>query len=763
MNMKCKIIIILLIFGFLQCFRTYAQSDITGILSSKEDSTAIVGGYVLLIKDGQIVNSCVSSNDGRYNLSDNSNGTYILEVTCMGFKTIQDSLVLNGTCEKNYHLEEESIQLDEVTIVADRSQVVSRTANGQRFYLSAEAKKKSNPFQALQEIPLLISDANTSSIKMVNGSAPLILINGNIVNSGVNPISPSDIESVEVINSVSARYLQEGVSSIVNIKLKKTTKPYLWLEAATRHEIPLNNGFGVGYFEVGNQKFSLYGRASYNYVYHDDIESTITRSNTTYNQNYEETTRNDAGSWLGEMLFKWQITSNDYFAAQIYGTTKESESGHNASGVYTSDVEQVYKFNSSSTDDSKILTSGLYYKHTFAPENDLEVRLSYNYNKNNYSAVRTDFFDERTSETESLYKNKRNSGSLNVDYSRTFTNGSSLILGSRSTLVADKINYMVGKNPIFNHRNYNQYIYAGYGAAYKNKLYYSASIGIEGIWAKPGDTDYRYIRPRGSASLTWAINGHNSIQLSYKLTNTAPTVSSLNPYNISTDTLLVTVGNPNLKPQMINHISANYTLNVGNLYITPEAYYKHIGDMIEPYGYTKDGIYYSTYANSGHFSQVSAGANISYRFKWGRIYGGGGWYADHYEEQNAKNSAYGSLGFNAQAKNFSFYGTFDYSSRDYTSVSYTKYYRPIMANLQINYNFTPDFYIGVCLQHITGEFRTKTITEDGSYRSVTENRYTDKCLRPWVILRYTFRKNSERRHKLGKVLDSNEQGISITR
>lgn len=763
MNMKCKIIIILLIFGFLQCFRTYAQSDITGILSSKEDSTAIVGGYVLLIKDGQIVNSCVSSNDGRYNLSDNSNGTYILEVTCMGFKTIQDSLVLNGTCEKNYHLEEESIQLDEVTIVADRSQVVSRTANGQRFYLSAEAKKKSNPFQALQEIPLLISDANTSSIKMVNGSAPLILINGNIVNSGVNPISPSDIESVEVINSVSARYLQEGVSSIVNIKLKKTTKPYLWLEAATRHEIPLNNGFGVGYFEVGNQKFSLYGRASYNYVYHDDIESTITRSNTTYNQNYEETTRNDAGSWLGEMLFKWQITNNDYFAAQIYGTTKESESGHNASGVYTSDVEQVYRFNSSSTDDSKILTSGLYYKHTFAPENDLEVRLSYNYNKNNYSAVRTDFFDERTSETESLYKNKRNSGSLNVDYSRTFTNGSSLILGSRSTLVADKINYMVGKNPIFNHRNYNQYIYAGYGAAYKNKLYYSASIGIEGIWAKPGDTDYRYIRPRGSASLTWAINGHNSIQLSYKLTNTAPTVSSLNPYNISTDTLLVTVGNPNLKPQMINHISANYTLNVGNLYITPEAYYKHIGDMIEPYGYTKDGIYYSTYANSGHFSQVSAGANISYRFKWGRIYGGGGWYADHYEEQNAKNSAYGSLGFNAQAKNFSFYGTFDYSSRDYTSVSYTKYYRPIMANLQINYNFTPDFYIGVCLQHITGEFRTKTITEDGSYRSVTENRYTDKCLRPWVILRYTFRKNSERRHKLGKVLDSNEQGISITR
>lgn len=124
-------------------------------------------------------------------------------------------------------MEEEAMELDEVAIIADRSQVVTRTANGQRFYLSEEAKKKRNPFQALQEVPALISDANTSSIKMANGSSPLILINGNVLNSGINPISPSDIESVEVINSVSARYLQEGVTSIVNIKLKQNVKPYI--------------------------------------------------------------------------------------------------------------------------------------------------------------------------------------------------------------------------------------------------------------------------------------------------------------------------------------------------------------------------------------------------------------------------------------------------------------------------------------------------------------------------------------------------------
>lgn len=740
-----------------------AQVSIRGKIMAQYDGSPVVGGYVLLISDGQIVNSSVSDDEGRYILDNLSNGEYLLEITCMGYKTIQDSLMLNGLCERDYKLEEEAIELDEAAVVADRSQVVTRTANGQRFYLSAEAKKKHNPFHALQEIPMLISDANTSSIKMVNGSSPLILINGNMVNSGVNPLSPSDIESVEVINSVSARYLQEGVTSIVNIKLKKTAKPYLWLEAATRHEIPLDNGFGVGYFEVGNQKFSLYGRAAYHYTYHDDIESSVNRSNTTYTQNYEQNSRSDAGQWIGELLFKWQATDNDYFAAQVYATGKDSKIKQDAVGTYISDVEQEYKFNASSLDDSKIFTSSLYYKHSFAPQNDFEVRLAYNYNTNDYNASRTDSYNSRSAVTESLYKNSRNSGSLNIDYSRTFANNSSMIVGSRSTLVLDEVNNMIGVNPLFKHRNYNQYVYAGYGGSYNRKLYYSGSIGIEGIWAKAGDTDYSYIRPRGAASVTWSINDHNSIQLSYSLTNNAPAVSNLNPYNVSTDSLVVDVGNPDLKPQMTNRVSANYTLNVGNLYITPEAYYKHIGDMIEPYGYTKDGIYYSTYDNSGHFSQVSAGANISYRFKWGRIYGGGGWYADHYEGQKAKNSAYASLGFNAEVKNFSFYGTFEYSARDYTAISFTKYYRPVMANLQVNYNFTPDFYIGICLQHITGEFRTKTITEDGPFRSVTENRYTDKSLRPWILLRYTFRKNSERQHKLGKVLDSNEQGISITR
>ncbi len=740
----------------------YAQNNFYGEIVSNKDMSPIADGYVLLKQNGVVLKSTSSDEKGKYLINDVPNGTYAVEVICLGYKAICDSLNISGTCSRVFRLEEEATALEEITVVADRSQTVKRTANGQIFYLSSDAKKMNNPFMALQEIPTLISDANTSSVKMLDGKAPLILINGNVVNSGIGPISPSDIESVEVVNAVSARYLQEGVTSILNIKLKKHAKPYLWLEGATRHELPLDNGFGVGYFEVGNHKVSLYGRAAYHYKYHDNIESSVSRTNTGYKQTYNQATRNDADKWIGELLLKYQITAKDYFAVQFYATYNCTEERSDAFGDYISNASQAYSFNSFGKEKSNIFTSSLYYKRSFSQSSNLELRLAYNFNKNNYNASRTDYYDERSIDADTRYKNRRHSGSFNIDYSKDFANNSSLIAGSRSTLVVDDINNIIGENPLFKHNNYNQYLYLGYGGAFK-RLYYNISVGMEGIIAKAGDVNYNYFRPKGNASITWSINSHNSIQLSYKLSNTAPSVAYLNPYNISTDSLVVAIGNPNLKPQMAHYSSVSYTFNVGKLYLTPEAYYKYIYDMIENYGYTKDGIYYSSYANTGHFSQASAGANVSYRFKWGRIYAGGGWYADNYTGQSSKNSFYASFGFNAKVKNFSFYGDIDYNSRDYTALSRTIYSRPSVANLQLNYNFTQDFYVGICVQHITGEYRSKTITADGSFHAITKNYYKDKNFRPWLIVRYTFRKNADKKHKLGKVLDSTEEGVSISR
>lgn len=147
------------------------------------------------------------------------------------------------------------------------------------------------------------------------------------------------------------------------------------------------------------------------------------------------------------------------------------------------------------------------------------MRLAYNFNKNDYSANRVDYYDEQQVDANTLYNNKRHSGSFNIDYSKEYANNSSLIAGSHSTLIMDDIDNAIGENPLFKHHSYNQYVYVGYGGSFK-QLRYNASIGMEGIWAKAG-ASYSYFRPRGNVSMTWIANKHNSVRLSYQLTNMA--------------------------------------------------------------------------------------------------------------------------------------------------------------------------------------------------------------------------------------------------
>lgn len=312
----------------------------------------------------------------------------------IGYAELSDSITISGNIGLKYKMEEIAKELDEVTVTGDRSKIVKRTANGEIFYLSEAAKKEKDPFVALQEIPVLISDPATTSVKLMNGKSPKILIDGNVVNTGINPISPADIESVEVIRNVSARFLQMGVDAIVNIKLKRSARVYQWYQVATRHDIPLDYGLGVGYFEVGNQKLSLYGRVAYDYTYHDDEESTIDRSNTTYSQNYDQTNRKDGHSWLGDLMLKSSFTPKDYFAAYVYGKTTTTKRNQSALGTYETTTEVPYSLNGRSHDKNDVFTSSLYYKHSFAANNNLEFRLAYNYNRNDYNANQTDTYGE---------------------------------------------------------------------------------------------------------------------------------------------------------------------------------------------------------------------------------------------------------------------------------------------------------------------------------------------------------------------------------
>ena len=255
------------------------SQTVSGYVFSADSRKPLVGSLVSIFAGDSLTAIGETNKDGLFLLATPDNGINSLVVTAMGYKDYEMDFrpdTISQTMRLYLNKDSKEINLSEIIVTADRSKSVKRTANGQIFYLSSKAKKLSNPFMAMQEIPLLKSDHVNSTISLIGDKKTLVLINGNPM-AKVDPILPKNIESVEVINVVPARYLQEGYEGIINIKLKPDAAPYLWIQGATRHDIPLGHGLGVGYFEIGNTKYSLFGRASADYTLHRDINSSINR------------------------------------------------------------------------------------------------------------------------------------------------------------------------------------------------------------------------------------------------------------------------------------------------------------------------------------------------------------------------------------------------------------------------------------------------------------------------------------------------------
>ena len=646
--------------------------------------------------------------------------------------------------------------LNEVVVSGDKSTIVTRTANGQRFYLSKEAKESGNPFLALKEIPVIVSNDATNMVTMLDSTTPKILIDGNWVNSGISPINPQDIESVEVIDAPDARFLKEGYKNVINIRLKKNRSPYVYFEAATRHEIPAREGFGVMYFEVGNKNVSLYGRTALNYTHDDKTTSEIKRETDVYKQAFGQTSVNNGHYWLGELILKWRITDKDYFAVMGYGKTERFKSAVAGDGNIETSMLSPYTYHSQNKDNGNVYTGSAYYRHTFCAGKDLEVRFAYNYNDNENSADRRDVYPDYIGINDFRYMSNRHSGSLSIDYS-----GGAFALGSKTSANFDEIDLVSSNYPVFKHRRWNEFLYGSYYGKV-GKMQYMLSAGVDYVWLKAGDVDNSYIRPRGSLSSTYSINDNNSLQLSYSLNNTYPSEGLLNPYNTSTDSLVKEVGNPYLAPMMAHTVGLDYTFNKKGLYIGPGIHFGRVTDVVEAYGYTENGIYTNSYRNYGYNSILKAGADISYRIgKWGRVYGGGYWYRDWYPGMSAKDAYSVNFGFDARYKKLFFNVGVTYQNKSYTPTGQVRYNTPTYASAQVNYNIKKNLYVAVCVQSLSAWSNT-SIVNDGNFCSWNESKHTS-AWHPWLLIRYSFRKNVKKKINLGNVLGNEEQGISLSK
>lgn len=268
----------------------------------------------------------------------------------------------------------------------------------------------------------------------------------------------------------------------------------------------------------------------------------------------------------------------------------------------------------------KEITGNLYYKHSFTTNRKLEFDGMYNYSNNSSIGSR-----ESNSQIYSyindidLY-NTRHAGRLDINYSDIFRNGLHFEAGSNTEYAATHIDDITDAFPLFLYKRTAQYLYAGIdNNKSKSRFNYVLSLGLDMIFADAGGTKHSYIDFVPSLSLSYKITKKQNLKISYSRSRELPPTSKLNPYNTSTDSLEMMIGNPYLSPIHNNKFRVEYNLRFLKLRISPFVEYNYLTDLIENYGYMDNNIYVSTYQNYGHSGELKTGVTLNINMPCGYI------------------------------------------------------------------------------------------------------------------------------------------------
>lgn len=734
---RLKRIMLIFVLALVSTTRLLATIELTINVKGDNNEYLTKSQIEILKNDSVIAFAIVERPYNTVRVADS--GKYKLTVSHIGYISEEKELAVNKDTTIDFSLKEQNIELDEVVVKGKKMH--KTTPGGEVFTLSNKAKNCKNPFRALSEIPLLNVDISAQSVTLRSGEEPLVLVDGKLVNSGIAPIDPSRIDSVEISEVVSTRYLQMGVTKILNIHLKKQSRLYTYEEYRTRHDIPLREGLGGLNFEIGNSKLAIAGSLFANYLYKNRTRYDVTEHNNGISKAYNGDVFDKSNEVKGYFLLKWIPSSSDYFSVYFTGSNKNNF----VNGKYQGFMDSL---NYLKTNDEKANNGGmlgaLFHEHTFKDKSKLTTFAHYNYGF--YSTHQSAIEEDEISKDSSFvaFNSKRNQVAATIDFETEpkangqFTTGYSIEYTSDNN-----VNQLMMPKNIIKVKLLNSFNHFGYAKQWKN-IYFMASLGLQYLSVETDDNHSTTWCPKASSCLSWKLVSNQQFRLGYYLTNSLPTSVQLSNVNLSTNPWLQVVGNPYLKPVEKQQLNLTYDIEFGNFYLRFSANHNRFSKMIESFIENKGEYQIQSYRNNGTYRGDNCGSTISYTSNsfLGSI--SANYYWDHYNGQQTKKS----VGINANMRwnfgNFFLYSVISWKSYDYTATSLIEHKSPINAHIQIAWQISETWYASVGLPYFWGRRKDVTKIEQLNYYRMQQNTYASASLRPWILVSWTLRKNAKK-------------------
>jgi len=612
-----------------------------------------------------VVSGMLTTKKGEFSLENLPvMGAYKLKITAIGFKPIEQkvnfelnmgaakngdfSSMLSGVDKDlgNFKMEVDAQQLQNVTVTGTRPLL---TMGIDRKIFNVEKNLTSvggTAVDVMKNVPSLNVDID-GNVSLRN-AAPQIFVDGRPTTLTLEQIPADAIASVEIITNPSAKFdASGGGAGILNIVLKKNRKA--GYNGNIRAGIDMRGRPGLGGdFNVkqGKVNFFVAGqgglRKSISTVSSDRVDylgntkAYLAQNNKPINQGAFGFARlgmdwfvdNRNTITIGGNIMRGHFRTNDLIS--IYRDTVNGGTTISDYGSRTS--KNVGDFTN--------YGSTLSFKHNFARANrDWTADINYNYSKNKNSGdYNTQYFFTNNNPKSPAYIERSLGGgttqniTVQTDYADPFTKTMKIEAGLRAAIrkfTSFNDNYVQsapGQYSLIpglsNNYRFNDAVYAGYltFAQQLKKFNYQLGLRLESS-AYDGNlvsrnqqfsTKYPFsLFP--SAFATYKLTDKQDLQVNYSRKINRPNFFQLIPFIDYSDSLNLSVGNPNLVPEFTNLLELSYSNQYkNNSTFLATVYMRNTNDLITRYSYKdanpnpakSDSVIISTYAN----------ANRSYTF-----------------------------------------------------------------------------------------------------------------------------------------------------
>lgn len=748
---------------------TFAQTTVSGKVESVSGEP-LQGCTVLFLQADSIVGGTITSQKGIFEIKNLTPGNYVCKVSMIGFKFEEYKFKVSNskTHIPTITLKEGAMLLDEINVAGDLANV---KAGMTTYHLSERAKSSRNAYEALMEIPELIVDPVGRSISMGVSGSPLILIDGVKRTNYMEVLNPEIIESVEVIQNPSARYINdENVSCILNIKLKRVKTPvYLRGDIGAMSNTHFDNLNLLANTEIGNSLSSLYLTGGYKKQTDKmDLVSNSLSGNLERNLKGRNVYSNTPLNLTlgGDKVF----SDKNYAAFNVSYNNSSSESDQEYTGeIFYTASDEVYDITTSNNTDNTFhdLTSSLYWKHTFAKNNQLELTGNYNYSYNNSNGLRNENSGLYSYSNRMDMVYSQHVGRLNVDYSKVLKNKMALAIGSNTNYLTTNMDDRTDQYSDYLYKRWQEYLYIGLdNNRSSSKFNYVLSLGLDYVSSEADKVKNDYINLLPSVSASYRFNKKHQLSFNYRRNRTTPGMDMLNPRNTSTDSLTVNQGNPYLHPYTRDLISLRYTFKFKKFEMQPYIDYRYMDGMFMAVGKTEDDIYYTTYENVNQKQIFILGNRFQYKLSSGGISLNIYLRKDKMDEMSFNGNSWGTyLNFWKFYKQFSTSIDLQYEQANYSS--YTTKKEPAFASkFNLSWMMSDKWILYVNLRNILFHNQaTKVCTKSDNYRSFSSQLITNRRPELTFTVSYSFKnkvkvKNRKKKKFSSSALEMKDMNIN---